>query len=78
MIEKKKVRYLAFIYFKPTKKPKVLVEIPPTLFDKNQDLPFLQDNNDYEIDPEMFDSREEALELFRKITAPIKTNDFFK
>jgi hypothetical protein len=63
---------------KPTKKPKGLIEVPPSLAQKKHNLPFLNDSNAYDIDSEMFDGREKAWELFRKITSPIKTNEFFK
>jgi hypothetical protein len=36
------------------------------------------ETNAYKIDLEMFDSRQEATKLFRKIINPVKANDFFR
>lgn len=36
------------------------------------------ESNEYKIDLEMFDSRQEATKLFRKIINPVKANEFFR
>ena len=36
------------------------------------------ESNEYKIDLEMFDSRQEATKLFRKIISPVKANEFFR
>jgi hypothetical protein len=65
----------------PTKKAKGLIDIPrslPSSQVSGESLPFLKDSNEYQIDPEMFDSTKEALHLFEKITHPVKSKEFFK
>jgi hypothetical protein len=39
---------------------------------------FLKNKNEYNIDQEMFDSRQEATHLLKKIIAPIKVKEFFR
>lgn len=36
------------------------------------------EDEDAEYEPEFFDSRQEAVNLFKKIIAPVKVKDFFK